>query len=384
MENYYEILQLPEKGTMDEIKKALDDAQRKWLGRVNLPDLKRRQEAELKLEIIDKASVILLDEAKRKKYDEEIEADKFSFKPVEEQKDTTNFNEAQLIDEVWELLRNNRVADAVVVGKRATERYAGNADAWAALARAHYSWGEYDDAIYEYKKAIDIATNNAVYYYDLSDVYYDHPGLSAEDTFKHMESLINKALQINPTERAYLYRLAFIKRCQAKPDEAMQILRGLIDTYGREASFCDEMALNLIAKTQLNMWHTAGYYIFASKESAEKGLVFLEEAEKYAMSYNIKQDVETYKNNARAALKNKVEYLRLIGIGAIPAIWFLISLANFSIINMLISGGLLYLAFRFSSIPAWKDNLEVVSGKREATQNTIAVLFKEISRAFKK
>ena len=39
-------------------------------------------------------------------------------------------------------------------------------------------WNEFDDAIYEYRKAMDIETNNDVFYYDLSDVYLDHPKLS--------------------------------------------------------------------------------------------------------------------------------------------------------------------------------------------------------------
>ena len=88
--------------------------------RTNAPDLKRRQEAERKVEILAEAEVILLDEAKRSEYNRMLEGSEPEVNTNhQEQFDNTTESTAQeLIDYAWSLLEEGRIADAIVVGKR--------------------------------------------------------------------------------------------------------------------------------------------------------------------------------------------------------------------------------------------------------------------------
>lgn len=120
MENYYELLQVDPNIGASELKEKLIEAQRKWLGRTNAPDLKRRQEAERKVEILAEAEVILLDEAKRSEYNRMLEGSKSEVNTNQQEQfdNPTETTAQELIDLAWSLLEEGRVADAIVVGKK--------------------------------------------------------------------------------------------------------------------------------------------------------------------------------------------------------------------------------------------------------------------------
>lgn len=385
MENYYELLQVDSNIGADELKEKLIEAQRKWLGRTNAPDLKRRQEAERKIEILAAAEEILLDEAKRIEYNRMLDGSNSEVNTNDQEQfdDTTKSTAQELIDEAWNLLEQERVADAIVVGKRVTENYGANAYGWAVLARAHYIWNEYDDAIYEYRKAIDIETNNDVFYYDLADVYFDHPRLSFEERLNHVEKLTQKALSIKPNERAYRFRMAVIARYRDNYDQAIDILRQLIETHGKDPSLGNELAYNYYYKclTLLYAQESNGetYYSYISRESAEQGLILLREAKLYATDRDLLGYIQTFIDLGEKALQTKFLVGRFAILGFIPALWFLNALFSFSFISLLISGTLLYFVWKISRIPVWLDNKEVYTGQREQRSqsilNAIGVVF---------
>lgn len=385
MENYYELLQVDSNIGADELKEKLIEAQRKWLGRTNAPDLKRRQEAERKIEILAAAEEILLDKAKRIEYNRMLDGSNSEVNTNDQEQfdDTTKSTAQELIDEAWNLLEQERVADAIVVGKRVTENYGANAYGWAVLARAHYIWNEYDDAIYEYRKAIDIETNNDVFYYDLADVYFDHPRLSFEERLNHVEKLTQKALSIKPNERAYRFRMAVIARYRDNYDQAIDILRQLIETHGKDPSLGNELAYNYYYKclTLLYAQESNGetYYSYISRESAEQGLILLREAKLYATDRDLLGYIQTFIDLGEKALQTKFLVGRFAILGFIPALWFLNALFSFSFISLLISGALLYFVWKISRIPVWLDNKEVYTGQREQRSqsilNAIGVVF---------
>jgi tetratricopeptide (TPR) repeat protein len=370
LKNFYEILQVDPNISMPELKEKLMEAQRKWLGRTNAPDLKRRQEAERMVELLQEAEEILLNESKRNEYNRELESYRYNSdsgpKPII---DHNTLDVDALIEEAWKLLERGRTADAIVVGKRATEKSSGNAEAWAVLARAHYMWNEYDDAIYEYKKAIDIEPNNDVFYYDLSDVYLDHERLSLNERLNLAEQVIQKAIKIKPNERAYHFRIAVIARYKENYDQAIDILQKLIQTHGKDPSLGNELALNYYYKCLSKMYPSnvngQTYYYFISKESAEEGLVLLKEAKIYATDRNLLEEIQTFIDLAERSLKMKLLVGRFLKVGSIPFLWFLIALANFSLTNIIISGLLLYGAWRFSRVPVWKNNREILAIGRQ-------------------
>ncbi len=71
-ENFYETLGVLADAPREEIEKKLHEELRKWNYRLNAPTLDRRQEAEQMIEKLEEIKEILLDEEKRKVYDQEL------------------------------------------------------------------------------------------------------------------------------------------------------------------------------------------------------------------------------------------------------------------------------------------------------------------------
>lgn len=372
MINYYELLHVDSSISMEELKEKIIAEQRKWLGRTNAPDLKRRQEAERMVQLLEEAQATLLDENKRKEYNKQLQQSASS--PSDQAyhtAETQALNPNDLIEEAWKLMSIGRVADAIVAAKRATELNSGNAEAWATLARAHYFWNEFDDAVYEYKKAISMMPNNAVYYYDLSDIYIDHPRLSVQEKLQLSEELIQKAIQIQPNEKAYLFRMANILMIKEHYDKAINILKNLIETHGEDTSVSNELARAYYQKSLLYQEtatdrNNEDWRFFVKKEAIKEALELLTEAERYTNDSELLQNIRNDIKLAKKSLKLTFLFARLFIWGLIPAIWFLFAMASESLINILISGFLLYIVCRKSILPIWKYNREAFLKKPES------------------
>ncbi len=195
MVDYYKILDVPIIAQMEEIKVAIKNKRRLWMQKTNAPQLERRQEAEMKVKQIDEAEKIFLDSSKRSEYDKQLK--------TSSTKDERTLDESELkggenlIKQGWDLLINDKIADAIYVATKATEKEGGNSEAWALLAQAKYRWGEIEDSIYEYKKAIKLKPNEPDYYFELGGVY--------ESKERWQEAVDNylKASKINPSLSMY-------------------------------------------------------------------------------------------------------------------------------------------------------------------------------------
>lgn len=69
MVNYYELLEIPRDADEKSIEQAIRKTRRLWNNRANNPDINIRTEAEMHVKEIAQAEKILLDQAKRKEYD---------------------------------------------------------------------------------------------------------------------------------------------------------------------------------------------------------------------------------------------------------------------------------------------------------------------------
>ena len=159
MIDYYKILDVPMTAQSEEIKVAIKDKRRLWLQKTNAPQLERRQEAEVKVKQIDEAEKILLDSSKRSEYDKKLKTSSQTDERTVDEKELKVADE--LVKQGWEALISDNIADAIYIGTKATEKQGDNPEAWALLAQAKYRWGEIEDSIYEYKKAIKLRPNNS-------------------------------------------------------------------------------------------------------------------------------------------------------------------------------------------------------------------------------
>lgn len=168
MDNYYRELNLAQTATDEEIRKAILRERRLWSNRTNSPDLERKQEAERKVTLLAQAEQILFDPIKKQQYDQALR-----IAPIEQphagQSGTGETRD--WIREGRRLLSDGDIPNALFAATQATTIGGANPEAWALSAQAKFRWGQIQDAVYEYKRAISLRPNEATYYFDLGGVY---------------------------------------------------------------------------------------------------------------------------------------------------------------------------------------------------------------------
>lgn len=202
MLNYYDLCNVSPSASQEEIRKSIYQLMRLWSHRTNAPQMERRQEAERMMRLLEEAEEILLDEEKRKEYDEklrrsigviatntgetsfssfvdgdaqvdevtatvEIEHDK---EPNHDQEPDVESTE-EMIEQVHQLFSLGEIYDALYLAEEITEKVKDHADIWALIGRCCIHLGRYRDAITPFVKACDLEPDNAIYVYELGGVF---------------------------------------------------------------------------------------------------------------------------------------------------------------------------------------------------------------------
>lgn len=227
MINYYDLCNLSPSASQEEIKKTLHQLMRLWSHRTNAPQMERRQEAERMVRLLEEAEEILLDEQKRKEYDEqlrrstEIIAENVaeatypsSYQANVEQNEVTATKEEvvlesttaetieELIQEAHQLYSEGKINDALLLAEEITEREKERADVWALIGRCRLKLGYYQEAVSPLVRACDLDSKNATYVYELGEVFEKLDNQTrALEQFKLASSLA-------PDNIEYKYKLA--------------------------------------------------------------------------------------------------------------------------------------------------------------------------------
>lgn len=294
MVDYFKVLDVPITAQAEEIKVAIKDKRRLWMQKTNSPQLERRQEAEVKVKQIDEAEKILLNSSKRPEYEKQLRTNTTN--------DERTLDEAELqggvnlIKQGWDLLIKDNIADAIYVATIATERQGDNSEAWALLAQAKYRWGEIDDSIYEYKKAIKLKPNEPDYYFELGGVF--------ESEQRWQESIDNyqKASKINPSRSMYRAAIGQVYLRLEMFNDAIPILENCVSEEPKNETYNWFLALaynDLVVKSVMKPTANETYYI-DSKEAANKCVKYFEKA--LALGYN--------DNDLKDLIKKNLEYAR--------------------------------------------------------------------------
>jgi len=215
MVNYYKILDIHQNAQEDEIKEALKEKKRLWTQRQNAPKIEQQQQATNNLKLIPEIEEFLLNNQKRKEYDNKLQ----NAPKNESNVDASKIEADDLVREGWKLFYNNEIADALMVATRATELQGDNPDAWALLGCARAEWGEIEDAIYEYKKAIKLRPNDATFYYELGGIYEN------EKQWKNAMNQYEKASQIDPQKTVYRASMGSVYIKVDMYDEGIELLQ---------------------------------------------------------------------------------------------------------------------------------------------------------------
>ena len=295
MNDYYRLLNLKRSASVDEIKAAVRTRLRLEMGRLNDSRLEVRQEAEKVAEQIREAQVILLDETKRAEYDRQLSSPQREVARTDRSVLTRTDN---LVEEGWQLLANGNVADALTVAKEAVNRNKRNPYAWDLLAQAKFRWGEIDEAIADFRKAIQLKPNEAELYFDLGNVYESLERWNdALMEFRH-------AIEIDPGATRYRTAVGMLLVKNKNYEDGIKILEAC-HQEDPQNEFCKEILAFAYVERGYEDWTfippgsrvPTGYYA-TEKSHVDRAMGFVDKAEKLGLKGDeAAQDIATAKQN---------------------------------------------------------------------------------------
>lgn len=340
MVNYYQELMIDPELDGEQLVAELRKAQRKWIGRTNAPDLNKRQEAERKVSLVEEAHKILLDEDKKREYDLQLNN---SDTPRTESSDYNlnegNSNVDDLIQESWDLINTGRPADAIIVARRATEVDQSRPEAWGVLAHAHYSWGDLEEAIDGYKRAISIKPNEDVYYHDLGAVLFEY------NRVEEAEEYANKAFKLSPEKDYTKLLVGNIASNKGEYDRAIDIFKELLDNNPGNESYKANIAEAYYYKGLSFCFYDNGQNSYCVDEEDTKEMInHMEQANQFYPDPEYDDRIKW----GEIALKKKFDKSKWT-LFLIPLVMFL-SGGGARVLGILIAAGLIYLNMR----PQWR------------------------------
>jgi len=374
MVNYYAQLKVSPTASEEEIKKAINRELRVWSNRTNAPQMERRQEAEKMVKQLEEAERILLNAAQRKEYDLQLKTAPTEERQVDEAvlRDT-----ADLVQEGWRLLIQGNIPDALFVATKATEKDASNPEAWALLGQAKYRWGDLEDAIYEYKRAVNLRPNEASYYFDLGCVY--------ESAERWNDALLQfqRASQIDPATTMYRASIGILFIKNEKYKEGIDILERCVNEDPNNETFkwylaiayTDSAYQNWTFVPEGHRYVESGWYA-TTKEHVEEALNLVNKAEALQVNdADLAQHIKSVKKDVQNMSQRSFRGNKLAaGAGIILGLIFL---------GQSLGTGLLYIASGILYIPAcmvpkYILNRRFIAGKGQlASEKVLAEAFEE-------
>jgi tetratricopeptide (TPR) repeat protein len=221
--NYYEILGLPRTASEDTVKEKIKEELRTWRKRQGLPDLSKRQEAELRMQHLATAREVLLDAGKRSAYDATLDQQSLNTPQVHTAPGGRNW-----VSLAEEYLAQNDYRSAAYAAREATQTEGNSARAWNLRARANAGLGRLDDAAYEARQATEIESANPQFQFDFGGIL---------EQLQHWDEALaayEKSARLDPQNFLYPLSIAGVYLQNGDPERAMPILEQVAGAHPDE------------------------------------------------------------------------------------------------------------------------------------------------------
>lgn len=238
----------------EEIRRILYGELRKWTQRTNSPSFEKRQEAERMVRLLEQVETTLLDPERRREYDQSLKDYTLSLTANSVDDASTSSNDIsqseidlseiqQEIGNGWELLKQGRTVDALLLAQRLIDQVPNYAEAWALLGQARYQNNEVKEAIGAIHRACELEPQPA-YYTFLGDVHYNLKNLN------QAERAYIQALEMDYQDLSAIYKLGvlysemgqlqkaidYLNRCRQSAPNDPVVNRQLGSTYFKFAT----------------------------------------------------------------------------------------------------------------------------------------------------
>lgn len=344
--------------TQDAIEEQIAAEMNRWRKRVNAPNPERRREAEEKQELLQKAKEILEDPQAREAYDKKLRGQQNNSNDTQ-QEEPNDRNQANIeeLDRRFKFFESEKsYQEAAAVAREVTKIDPNNASAWYNVAFMNYLSNKYADARFEINEAISRDPGNAHYYYMASHIYFVSDDIDHRTSRREQRAYIDKALEIAPDVPLYNTISAQLFYNEGNYQTAIDILERLQANKKLDRNDEPLLALAYVDKVKDNYMTAVELrngnleYYFTSKAEIHMAKDVLQNASRYAHTAQSKRAITEAISLADRTLKSEYNFKFLI-VAIIGAFWFLTALESFSIIQLAISGAIVYFSWNKFRIP---------------------------------
>lgn len=159
--DYYDILNIGRSATADEITDAVKKQMRQWRKRTEAADLGVRQEAEVRVKLIEEARTTLGDSARKQEYDTRLQRE-----GVKKATASTGADGSDWIGQTKHFLAVGDYHSAAYAAREATQQAGDTAESWYLRSRANAGLDRFEDAWYEAQQAAQLEQRNPEYQFN--------------------------------------------------------------------------------------------------------------------------------------------------------------------------------------------------------------------------
>lgn len=212
--DYYKLLGLQHGASEQEVKDAVRKSMREWRKRTEASDLAVRQEAELKVALIEEARRVLADPSARQKYDHQIQLEGVASAPEAQ----SGRQSRDWIEQANHYLSIGDYHSAAYAAREATHQQGASAESWWIRSRANAGLERFEDALFEAQQSVALEERNAAYRFHLGSV--------AESLKRHDQAIseYRVAAQLDPSESKYPLAIASVLLDNNHTADAIKII----------------------------------------------------------------------------------------------------------------------------------------------------------------
>lgn len=241
--DYYTLLGIPRKASEADVRAAYKLQQRIWRKRAaTTADSSISGEATRRLALLDEALKVLSDQQQRAAYDRQP-----SSSPVAADAPASSLAivpSGDLVEQAEAYLAVGDYYSASRAAREATKTMGGSAESWFALSRASAGLQHLDDAVYEARRAIELAPENAEYHFNLGTI------LEEAGVWDNALSEYEQSAQRAPDEPLYQLAIGGVWLQRNQPDRALPIIERVYSSARDHEAACYYYAQALIAAAE--------------------------------------------------------------------------------------------------------------------------------------
>ncbi|HEX6076019.1 MAG TPA: tetratricopeptide repeat protein [Micromonosporaceae bacterium] len=353
--DYYALLGVERDADKNAIEAKIRQLQRTWIKRTGLPDLEKRQEAERKVRQLGEARGVLLDNAARQAYDQQL-ATAPRPNPADVAPAAPSATGDWLV-QAHTALSVNDYFTAAYAAREARRTVGNTVEVWSLLAQANAGLGRYEDAMVEAQHAARLEPGDPDHHLTLAGI------LESLGNWEAARQSYEAAVRLDPHSDAPKLGVASTLMGMGRTDEAIALLEELYAVRQDTGLAGDYLAMALLeAVERVPRVQGGDSYVITSSQEIDRMRTMLARARQVAQSPDLTNGIvsaEDYVN--RCAGRTFLPY-RLTGfLGRTLGVALLIllcigsfsnDLAMFSVVLVLGGAGLAWHA----TVPRWKIN----------------------------